>query len=340
MENGIWALTAAAISFAIAALLGKKLIPFLHKIKFGQKILEIGPNWHKAKEGTPTMGGLMFIAAIIVTTICVFAAFLIWFAPNSTSEGNIFRQQVFVLAGLGLALLNGAIGFIDDYTKIAKKQNKGLTAMQKLILQFLTAAAYVAVLAFCGFTTATTIPFLGEVDVGFLYYIIAVLVIVGVINAVNLTDGIDGLCGSLTFFAAIFVMLIASVLHFTGLIIMSAALAGGCLGFLVWNFYPAKVFMGDTGSLFLGGMLCGLAFATGCPVLLLPLAIVYLCEMGSVVLQVLYFKATKGKRLFKMSPIHHHFEMCGWNEVKITTVFSLVGIVFGAGSLALVIFGT
>ena len=190
-----------------------------------------------------------------------------------------------------------------------------------------------------GYGTATVIPFVGTVDLGFFYYIIAAVVIVGVVNAVNLTDGIDGLDGSITFFVAVSFMLIASKMYSLGITAASAAVAGACLGFLVWNFHPAKVFMGDTGSLFLGGIVCALAFAVNMPILLLPLGIVYLCEMFSVMLQVSYFKLTHGKRLFKMSPIHHHFEMCGWSEVKIVGVFSTVTALFGAVAFLLVLFG-
>ena len=168
---------------------------------------------------------------------------------------------------------------------------------------------------------------------------LAAILIVGTVNAVNLSDGIDGLVGSMTFFAALAFMLIASTLAAQGMGIMSAALAGGCLGFLLWNFHPAKVFMGDTGSLYLGGFLCALAFGLNIPIILIPVALVYFCEMFSVMLQVVYFKITHGKRLFKMSPIHHHFEMCGWSEVKIVAVFSTVTAVCGIIALMLVVMG-
>ena len=194
-------------------------------------------------------------------------------------------------------------------------------------------------LSLTGVTSETLIPFVGPVDLGWLYWILSAVLIVGVVNAVNLSDGIDGLVGSMTFFAALAFMLIASTLVSQGIGIMSAALAGGCLGFLIWNFHPAKVFMGDTGSLYLGGFLCALAFGMNMPIILIPIALVYLLEMLSVVLQVVYFKATKGKRLFKMSPIHHHFEMCGWSEVKIVVVFSLATALCGVLALALVMTG-
>ena len=338
---GIWTFCAAIVAFIISAVVGKFLIPWLHKLNFGQTILEIGPKWHKNKQGTPVMGGIMFIFAIIIVSVISTIVYIL------TGEGfidlylaDISREATFIFAGLGLALANGLIGFIDDYTKVVKKRNLGLTAIQKLVLQFAVAAAYLAVLGMAGYGTETVIPFVGPIDLGFFYYIIAAIVIVGVINAVNLTDGVDGLDGSITFFVAVSFMLIASRLYYLGITAVSAAVAGACLGFLVWNFHPAKVFMGDTGSLFLGGIVCALAFSVNMPILLLPLGIVYLCEMFSVVLQFSYFKLTHGKRLFKMSPIHHHFEMCGWSEVKIVTVFSIVTAIFGILSFVLVMFGT
>jgi phospho-N-acetylmuramoyl-pentapeptide-transferase len=320
--------------------LGKFLIPYLHKINFGQTILDIGPKWHKEKQGTPIMGGFMFIVAIAVVTI-ISTLIYIFFGDKllDTFFIDINRESIFIFAGLGLAAANGLIGFIDDYTKVVKKRNLGLTAVQKLILQFLAAGLYLAVLGIAGFGTTTTIPFVGQVDLGIFYYIIAAIAIVGIVNSVNLTDGVDGLNGSVTFFACVAFMMIASLLSYLGVTAMCAASAGACLGFLVWNFHPAKVFMGDTGSLFLGGLVCGLAFALDMPILLIPVGIIYIAEELSVILQVSYFKLTHGKRLFKMSPIHHHFEMCGWSEVKIVAVFSAVTALFGAVAFALAYFG-
>jgi phospho-N-acetylmuramoyl-pentapeptide-transferase len=340
MTFGIWTFITAILSFAVTAVLGKFLIPFLRKLNFGQTILEEGPSWHKDKQGTPVMGGIMFIVGIVViTTISVLLYTFIGPTVVGVYQEDPYKMATLVFSGLGLALCHSAIGFIDDYVKVVKKRNLGLTAIQKLVFQFAVTIAYLAVLGVMGVGTKTVIPFVGEVDLGWFYYIISAIVIVGVVNAVNLTDGIDGLDGSITFFVALFFMLIASLVSYMGVTFMSAAVAGGCLGFLVWNFHPAKVFMGDTGSLFLGGIVCALAFAVNMPILLLPLGIVYLCEMGSVVLQVAYFKLTHGKRLFKMSPIHHHFEMCGWSEVKIVSVFSAVTVVFGIGAFMLVYFG-
>ena len=332
METGLWAFGVAVVSFIVTAVIGKYLIPFLHKLKYGQTILEIGPKWHKNKQGTPTMGGIMFIIGIVIAATAGVLLYAIGHGLDSVSR--------FVFAGLLYALMNGGIGFIDDYVKVVKKRNLGLTAKQKLVLQFLTAAIYLFVMYLCKDNTEIIIPFVGYVDLGFFYYIVMAVVLVGIVNAVNLTDGIDGLVGSITFFSCLFMMLIANVLggHVAN-VIYAAAAAGGCLGFLVWNFHPAKCFMGDTGSLFLGAMVSTIAIAMDMHILLILLALTYLLEMFSVMLQVSYFKLTHGKRLFKMSPIHHHFEMCGWSEMKIVCVFSGFTAVCGLGALLLVIFG-
>ncbi len=335
--SGIWTIVSAITSFAVAGLLGIWLVPFLQKKHFGQTILEEGPKWHKGKQGTPTMGGFMFIAASIIATL---ACVILFHVTGTDSRGiapETALQSVKIYAGLFMAAAYGAIGFIDDYVKVAKKRNLGLTPKQKLVLQFAVAAAYLFTLYLFGEKTDTYIPFYGMLDIGILYYPIAAVLIVGIVNAVNLTDGIDGLDGSVTFFAAIFIMLMAGYTARTGLSIMSASLAGGCLGFLIWNFNPAKTFMGDTGSLYLGGFLCALLFGLDLELFLIPIGIVYIAEMFSVILQVTYFKLTKGKRLFKMSPIHHHFEMSGWSEVKIVVVFSIAEAIFGAISLLLLL---
>lgn len=330
MVYGVWTLLTAAVAFVITAVLGKYLIPYLHKLKYGQTILEEGPKWHEKKQGTPTMGGIMFIVGICVASVLSVTVFAV-FGHNffNTYLPDIDPQKVTIFAGIAMAFCYGLVGFLDDYIKVVKKRNLGLTAVQKLVLQFGIAIIYLSVLAAFGIDTKTLIPFIGYVDLGFFYYIIAAVAIVGIVNAVNLTDGLDGLNGSVTFFAALFFMLIASLMSYLGVTALSAAVAGGCLGFLIWNFHPAKVFMGDTGSLFLGGIVCAMAFALDMPILLLPVGIIYICEALSVTLQVTYFKLTHGKRLFKMSPIHHHFELCGWSEVKIVIVFSLVTVIFG-----------
>lgn len=338
--NGIWTLVAAVAACCITAISGKWVVPYLKRLHFGQTILEDGPKWHKKKEGTPTMGGVMFIAGIVIAVaVCVPLYYAISAGGNSLAVSETWLMQVKVFGGVVMAVAFGAIGFFDDYIKVVKKRNLGLTAIQKLLLQFLVAGAYLLTVYFAGGSSATLIPFVGMVDLGIFYWILAILLIVGMVNAVNFTDGIDGLNASVTFFFGVACMVLAALCGTIGLGIVSAALVGGCLGFLFWNFNPAKVFMGDTGSLFLGGMVCALAFGLDMPVLLLPLGIVYICEILSVVLQVTYFKLTHGKRLFKMSPIHHHFEMCGWSEAKICFVFSGITILGGIISVLLVYFG-
>lgn len=335
MSSMVWTLIAAAISFGVTALLGKWMIPFLHRIHFGQTIREEGPKWHQKKQGTPTMGGFMFI-------IGIFAAILIciplYYATSGQgAETNLVMVKIF--AGAFMALAYGAIGFFDDYIKVVKKRNLGLTAPQKLVLQFIVAASYLLSVAFAGGNDGTYLPFIGYVSLGWSYWILAALVIVGMVNAVNFTDGIDGLNASVTFFVAAFFLMICGLWSMNGLGIFAAAVSGGCMGFLVWNFNPAKVFMGDTGSLFLGGAVCALAFGLDMPVFLLPIGIIYICEILSVVLQVTYFKLTHGKRIFKMSPLHHHFEMCGWSEIKICFVFSIVTILGGILALLATLYG-
>ena len=336
-----WVLISAAISFVVTWAFGRKLIPYLHKLKYGQTILEIGPSWHKDKQGTPTMGGIMFIVGMFVAI--VFCLPVSYFLSGKNQETNF--MMIKIISGLIMALGYGLVGFLDDYVKIVKKQNLGLTAIQKLILQFLIAFGYLFSVYFASRvygvinTTSTLIPFLGRVNIGPLYWPIAAILIVGMVNAVNLTDGIDGLNSSVTFFVAIFFMIIAGFFNMLGVSVVSGALIGGCFGFLLWNMHPAKVFMGDTGSLFLGGMICMLAFTIDLPVLLPILGVIYILEMFSVMLQVLYFKLSHGKRLFKMSPIHHHFEMSGWSEFKICLVFSLITIIFGMLASILVFWG-
>ncbi|WP_099203740.1 phospho-N-acetylmuramoyl-pentapeptide-transferase [Scatolibacter rhodanostii] len=320
MNNMIY-LIAAVIAFAVTAILGKWMIPFLHKLKFGQTIREIGPKWHQKKQGTPTMGGIMFIIGIVAAVAVTFPAL----TAVGLEETPLLKTKT--IAGLAMAAAFGLVGFLDDYISVVKKRNLGLTEKQKLVLQFAIAAAYLASVAMAGASTSTVIPFIGRIDLGVAYYILSALVIVGMVNAVNFTDGIDGLNSSVCFFAFLGLGVCASMISYQGISILAFASAAACVGFLIWNFHPAKVFMGDTGSLFLGGIMCALAFGIDMPILLLPVGIISIIEILSVVLQVSYFKATKGKRLFKMAPIHHHFEMKGWSEVKVCAVFSLITIV-------------
>ena len=331
----VWTAAAAAIAFAITAILGKWAIPFLHKINFEQTIRESGPTWHRKKNGTPTMGGFLFIIGIIAAcAVCI-----PFYYRRKGENPLVMAMNTKLTGGILMACGFGLTGFLDDFIKVIKKRNLGLNVRQKLILQFLVAGGYLYSLYRAGSGNKTLVPFFGAVDLGIWYWVIALFGIVGMVNAVNFTDGIDGLNASVTFFVALSFLAAAGILRIEPVGILAAAVAGGCLGFLVWNFNPAKVFMGDTGSLFLGGLVCALGFALNIPVLLLPIGIVYIVEILSVVLQVSYFKITHGKRLFKMSPIHHHFELCGWSEVKICAVFSLVTILFGAGAVFLVAYG-
>ena len=331
MTTGLWELVGAVVAFVLSAVIGRFLIPILHKLKYGQTILDIGPSWHKKKQGTPTMGGIMFIIGIVVATVIAIPCLSIFGDIYEPTGYSYNKEVLMVFVSLGMAVLYGAVGFLDDYIKVVKKRNLGLTAKQKLVFQFAI-----------GYGDTTYIPFAGTVHMGnfaIIYHIISVIVIVGVVNAVNLADGIDGLVGSETFFVAVFYMIISSVMTSPATGVLSAGVAGGCLGFLLWNFNPAKVFMGDTGSLFLGGIVCAMAYSMNMPVILIPMALTYLLEMLSVILQVTYFKITHGKRLFKMSPIHHHFEKCGWSETKIVVVFSGFTIVICGIVTALVILG-
>ena len=330
MEN-ISIAAAAVIAFAVSAVTGKFLIPFLRRIKFGQTIKEIGPTWHKKKQGTPNMGGFLFIFG---TVAGIAAGFILLAADGAASLSVVNNAKLF--GGLGLALACGFIGFLDDYIKDVKKQNLGLRAKQKLAMQLLAAAAYLATIYLAGDTSTTVIfPFFGQIDFGLFYYPLMVLVILFVSNAVNLTDGIDGLAGSVTFIVCLAVLAMAGLLQLDGMGLYAGALAGGLLGFLIYNFYPAKVFMGDTGSMFLGGSVLALGFGINLPVLIAAFGIIYVIEALSVVLQVISFQTT-GKRIFKMSPIHHHFEMCGWSEKKIVGVFSLVTLLGGIISVVAV----
>ena len=309
--NGKTALIVCAIAFVITAAIGPAVIRYLRKMKFGQKILEIGPKWHMNKQNIPTMGGFMFIIGIAAAVLA----------------GNLLLGGLAVpsLAVLGLAVAYGAVGLVDDYAKIRKKENAGLTPKQKLVLQILVAAVFILVLFLqSDGLPAIWIPF---TDIAIplpwpLYIIFAAFVIVGADNAVNLTDGIDGLAAGVTLPVAIFFVAVGIARQDAGVMIVAAALAGGLAAFLIYNFNPAKVFMGDTGSLFLGGAVAGLAFACNMPLILLLVGLIYIIETLSVILQVTYFKISGGKRLFKMAPIHHHFEMCGWGEKKIVLIFS------------------
>lgn len=319
----IWIIMAVVLAFAITSISGMWLLPILRKLHFGQTILDIGPRWHKNKQGTPTMGGIMFIFGIVLSVVISFLVMQLGGRVSTRPDGSVIKARLFY--GLMLAIAFGLIGFTDDYLKIVRKQNEGLTPNQKLFLQLLFGVGYLVLLHVSGSRSTTlVVPFLGMLDIGFLYYPFALFAILALSNAVNFTDGLDGLLSSVTFVVAIAYMILTALLGLWELEILAAAMAGGCLGFLVWNFYPAKVFMGDTGSLFLSGLVIALCFGTGLPLFVLLIGIIYVVEMASVVIQMTYFKLTHGKRIFKMSPIHHHFELCGYTEVQIVIAFSLV----------------
>ena len=298
----------------LSGLLGYFLIPMLRALKAGQSIREVGPSWHNSKSGTPLMGGLMFIFAAILCLL-----------------GNLpVIKDYTVFYVLALSLCFGLVGFLDDFYKVKFKRNLGLTALQKAMLQMAVSALYVYLLYREGTLTCDIyVPF---VNVTFyvhplVYIFFAMFVMVGCDNAVNLTDGIDGLSASVTIPVMVFFTAAAFAMGKTDLAVLPAALAGGLIAYLFYNWHPAKVFMGDTGSLFLGGVVCALAFALDMPLILILVGLVYILETLSVILQVGYFKLTHGKRIFKMAPIHHHFEMCGWKEEKIVFVFAGVSVV-------------
>ena len=296
-------------SFVATVGIGYLLLPVLHALKAGASILEIGPKWHEKKSGTPIMGGLMFIlSAVLVVLLNVYAV----------KDSSVY----FVLI---LALFFGLVGFLDDFTKVRFKRNMGLTSAQKAMLQMAVSALFLYAMYRTGnMHTDLYIPF---VNISFrlhpmVYIFFAMFVMVGCVNAVNITDGVDGLCASVTIPVMVFFTAAAVALGKTDLALVPAALVGGLSAYLIYNWHPAKVFMGDTGSLFLGGMVCALAFALNMPLILILVGFIYVVETLSDILQIGYFKLTHGKRLFKMAPIHHHFEMCGWKEVKIVLTFS------------------
>ena len=313
------------IGFLAASLIGVFLVPFLRRIKAGQSIREDGPTWHMSKSGTPTMGGVMFIAAALI--VCLTVGF------QSMLEG--YYGHIFCMV---FALVFGAIGFLDDYEKLKKKQNLGLRAWQKFLLQLVAAMVFIYLMRSFGYVTSEVyVPFF---NVSFhlndvLYTVLAAFVITGTVNAVNLTDGIDGLAAGTSIPVCVFFVAV-TFLWARGDIsvgIFASGLAGGLLGFLLYNFNPAKIFMGDTGSLFLGGAIAAMAFAYDMPLILVTLGIMFIIETLSDIIQVGYFKLTHGKRVFKMAPFHHHLEMGGWTgkkwkEKEIFSLFVIVTVIF------------
>ena len=302
-------------AFIVCALIGPILIPYLHKLKFGQSIRECGPASHMKKSGTPTMGGLMMLAALVLA--------LLWgsFTPH-------------IIIALVLTLGHALIGFLDDYIKVVMKRNLGLTAKQKFLLQFILAGAYVYFAETHLQNTSLWIPLVNmNLDFGWAYYALAFILLVGTTNAVNLTDGLDGLVSFVSIpvtLAFAFIAFMQGMLDVSG---FALGLTGACLGFLLFNRHPAQVFMGDTGSLALGGGIAALALLTHTELLLVIIGGVYVAEAMSVIIQVTYFRMTGGKRIFRMSPLHHHYELGGWNEVKVVRVFTFVSFLLSAVGL-------
>ena len=302
-------------AFIVCALIGPILIPYLHKLKFGQSIRECGPASHMKKSGTPTMGGLMMLAALVLA--------LLWgsFTPH-------------IIIALVLTLGHALIGFLDDYIKVVMKRNLGLTAKQKFLLQFILAGAYVYFAETHLQNTSLWIPLVNmNFDFGWAYYALAFILLVGTTNAVNLTDGLDGLVSFVSIpvtLAFAFIAFMQGMLDVSG---FALGLTGACLGFLLFNRHAAQVFMGDTGSLALGGGIAALALLTHTELLLVIIGGVYVAEAMSVIIQVTYFRLTGGKRIFRMSPLHHHYELGGWNEVKVVRVFTFVSFLLSAVGL-------
>ena len=303
---------AIIIAFAVSAILCPIVIPFLHKLKFGQQVRDDGPQAHLKKQGTPTMGGLVILTSIIVTS-----RFYLRDYPK-------IIPVLFVTVGFGI------IGFLDDYIKIVMKRSEGLNPKQKLLGQFVITGI------FCWYLitseevgTSMLIPFTGGfdrgyfLDLGWLFVPFLFFVTLGTDNGVNFTDGLDGLCTSVTILVATF-MTVVAVGENTGISPITGAVVGSLLGFLLFNVYPARVFMGDTGSLALGGFVASSAFMMQIPLFIAVVGLIYLVEVLSVIIQVTYFKKTGGERIFKMAPIHHHFELCGWSETRVVAVFSVV----------------
>ena len=307
-------LITGVVGCALSWALGHFLLPVLHALKAGASIREIGPTWHTTKTGTPIMGGLMFIFASI---LCLMGNL-----PSMTD------YSVFFVLVLGLC--HGFIGFLDDFTKIRHHRNLGLTSLQKAMLQMAVSALFLYAMYKAGvMDTHLYIPFWNRsFDLHPIVYIFfAMFVMVGCVNSVNLTDGVDGLSSSVTLPVMVFFTAASCALGKYDLALLPASLVGGLLAYLTYNWHPAKVFMGDTGSLFLGGVVCAMAFALEMPLILILVGFVYICETMSDILQISYFKLTHGKRLFKMAPIHHHFEMCGWKEERIVLSFAGVSAI-------------
>ena len=329
------------IGFGVSYGLGYVLIPWLHKLHFGQTILDIGPSWHKKKQGTPTMGGFLFIIgaglslAVVLITDKIMGGNLITFGSEQPPEKLYTKLFAGILMAVGFAF----IGFIDDYIKVVKKRNLGLTELQKTALQMMVGVAYLFTLYKFAGVNYMFIPYYGIYENTFLFWAIGIAAIYCTTNAVNFLDGVDGLCASVTSLVCVAFAVAAVLQKFAGLSVLCSALFGSLIGYLIWNWNPSKVMMGDVGSLFLGGIVCAMAYAIDCPWAILLIGIIYVAEFGSDILQIAYIKTHHGKKLFRMAPIHHHYEMGGWSEKKICIVFSLVTILGSAAAIAMLWFG-
>ncbi len=303
------AILSILISFGVSAVMCPVIIPFLRRLKFGQQVREEGPQAHLKKAGTPTMGGLAILLSVIVTSL-----FFLGRYPDMV-------PVMFMTVGFGV------VGFLDDYIKVVMKRSEGLNPLQKLIGQLVITAIFAYYLVMkSGLGTGIIIPFTGgyvwEMPI-WLYVILVFVAVLGTDNGTNFTDGLDGLCSSVTVLVATFFTVVA-IGEMSGISPMTGAVVGSLLGFLLFNVYPAKVFMGDTGSLALGGFVASSAFMLRMPIFIVIVGFIYLVEVLSVMIQVTYFKKTGGKRIFRMAPIHHHFELGGWSETRVVAVFSIV----------------
>ncbi len=341
MNTAAVILIAGVAGFAVTGVLGFIMIPWLKKLNFGQTILDIVPNRSAGKRNTPTMGGLMPIigtcAAVILAAVTDKLA-----GGDIAASGSLLPQEMYtkLWSGMLTALAFAFIGFVDDYIKIRTHQTLGLTIKQKTVMQFFVSLAYLAGL-YMGMNGAPHmfIPFVGAVETGIFHWIFGIVMIYAAVNAVNLTDGVDGLCGSVTLTTAVSIGVIAALKGFFGFSMAAAALAGACLAFVLWNKKPAKVFSGSTGSMFLGGMVVALAYAVGSPLILALAGIAYVIVGASDILQIIYYKKTGGKRFFETAPVHHHLKIIGWSEKKITLVFTAVNVLGGLAAVAVMYYG-
>lgn len=345
-KMNIWlaVLLSIVLGFIVSFGLGFAVIPFLHKLHFGQYILDIGPSWHKKKEGTPTLGGILFITGFLLSFIAVLVTdnllggSILTFASDKPE--NVIYIKIF--AGILTSIAFALIGFLDDYKKKIRHANLGLTELQKTLLQLAVIIVYLFTLYKNGINYIY-IPYLtenlGMVENTALFFIVGVIAIYATVNAVNFTDGVDGLCTSVSAVACIGFAVCAVIMNFVGVSIICACLFGALMGFLMWNRNPARVIMGDTGSMFIGGMICTFAFALDAPWLIVMIGVIYVLEFLSDILQIAYIKTHNGKKLFKMAPLHHHYELSGWSENKICRVFSVITVIGSAAAIAVVWFG-